>query len=127
MKKTLVAISIMILSAAQAQARWHCSLECKRSVDTVYSQFPKHGSSTDYSDFKAACEKVAGAAVTRPESGCDYIYCKKFSKTVDILNGEGDSLTEARQNARSGCPQGGAVACDIMKFNEIGNYNCSEM
>lgn len=127
MMKILIAISILILSATQAHARWHCELSCIRSVDTVYSKIDRHASGADYSDFNAECAQVNGTSTFPGESGCQYVYCKKFSKAVDVLNGEGESLTEARQNARSGCQQGGSNSCGIMNFNQIGNYNCHEM
>ncbi len=127
MLKLFIATTVLLLSAAQAQARWRCDLSCKRSVDTIYFQIERHASGSAYSDFGAECANVNGTSTFPGYSGCQYVYCKKFSATIDTLTGEGTSLTEARENARKSCPQGGSDSCGIMNFNEIGDYNCSEI
>lgn len=124
--KTYLWMILLSLPAAEASARWNCELECKRSVDTVFFTIDRHAAGTAYSDFNAECTNVGGVSTWPGESGCAYVYCKKFSTTIDVLTGEGESLSDARESARAKCPEGGTMSCGIMNFNEIGNYNCSQ-
>jgi hypothetical protein len=116
----------VLLIGMQSHARWTCQVECKRSFDTVFYKIDRHASGTAYSDFNAECQAASGTSTFPGQSGCTYVYCKKFSSITQILSGTGETLTLARQDARARCPQGGTDSCGLMDFNSIGEYTCTQ-
>lgn len=125
MKKLIIALLFAVI-AIDAQARWSCELECHISEDQEVGKIPRHASGTDYSDFDAECKLRKGTSTFPGYSGCDYVYCKVYNKRTDLTSGYGETLTEARQNARVSCHPISQKSCGLLNVRTIGNYKCSE-
>jgi len=124
--KQFIVIILLVITTNQAQARWSCNLACHISEDRPVAQILRHSSGTAYSDFNAECKQVKGQSTFPGESGCDYVYCKVYDKRIDVVSGFGETLTEARQNARTACGPQSKSYCKLLNVRTLGNYDCRE-
>lgn len=124
MKKFVGAILFLFI-ALNAQARWSCELECKISEDQEIARIRKHASGEEYDDFYAECKQRGGYA-TSLMSGCEYSYCKIHSNRTEITSGYGETLTEARKDARETCKPTSESSCGLLNVRTICKYKCTE-
>lgn len=124
--KKLIVIMFFIFAGLESQARWSCDLACHISEDREVGRISRHASGDDYSDFNAECKEAKGRSTFPGSSDCAYVYCKVFDKRIDTVSGSGDTLTEARQSARSACDPKSESSCGLLNVRTVGAYDCKE-
>jgi hypothetical protein len=124
-KSLIMAIAAFSMTS-QAYASWKCNASCTYSQDHVLLTIARLASGPEYSDFDAECSQLGGTSTFPGESGCDYVYCKTFQSGTQTVIGEGTSLTEARQNARSACGEASYETCRLSNYRRVTGYDCHE-
>lgn len=118
-----------LLTGGVSQAAWECTVACKMAVTSEISHIERHASGQDIGDWQAECRAAGGVSNYPGYSNCSYAYCTKHQEYTQMQSGRGQTLTEARQQARAGCynvPLGGCGEGNTSGWIQE-PYNCKEV